>query len=617
MQSSDTNLMNKLMEAGRRRCFFFQYLLLFAILIFCIYQYSIHKIFGFSLYPDEFGYWASAAEWVGYDWSGAASIGSYYSFGYSLILAPILKLCQDGVLAYRVAVTVNVLMQCICIGLLWGIFRRLYCTSAVFGKDTRIREAQGIFAVGTAVFYPVWGFYTQMTMAEALLAFIYILICYQFVLLIEKPKLIRVMLLLLSFLYLYFIHMRSVGVVLAGIAILFLYLWFIPEYRKFLILCTVVILVGAGCGIWIKKLVTGSVYVAADAAHLAVNDYTGQAERLKKLLSPEGILRFLMSFAGKLYYLGIASFGLFYAAVWFCGRRVLKLFRNIFRKSQEEVGRQGADLLFFFLILSMFGQVLVSSIYTSSPGRLDGIVYGRYNEYLIPVYIGIGILAVFENGHLLRYFLTSAGISTGLFGVVIWNVMHSGATEMYGFHAAGLSYLSDDINSFHAVPEFCKAYFFGLFLMVFMTVCIAFARRNKQKLFMICPVLLVEIALMLCLSKKYTWYFNDIDYQDLKIYEYIEDNGENEAVDGVSVSYLYSGRRQYIDLIQFAMQDDSIAIVKEWDDSGQKISWKELAYHLPDEGFLIVDAGSEYLEELEVMYQKCIETASFVLFQIK
>ena len=81
MQSSDTNLMNKLMEAGRRRCFFFQYLLLFAILIFCIYQYSIHKIFGFSLSPDEFGYWASAAEWVGYDWSGAASIGSYYSFG--------------------------------------------------------------------------------------------------------------------------------------------------------------------------------------------------------------------------------------------------------------------------------------------------------------------------------------------------------------------------------------------------------------------------------------------------------------------------------------------------------------------------------------------------------
>ena len=181
--------MNKSMEAGRRKCFFFQYLLLFAVLIFCVYQYSIHKIFGFSLYPDEFGYWASAARWVGYDWSEVASIGSYYSFGYSMILTPILKLCRDGVLAYRVAVTVNMLMQCICIGLLWGVFRRLHCATAVCGK-----EAHVVFAVGVAVFYPVWGFYTQMTMAEALLVFLYALICYQFALFIEKPKMISVIL---------------------------------------------------------------------------------------------------------------------------------------------------------------------------------------------------------------------------------------------------------------------------------------------------------------------------------------------------------------------------------------------------------------------------------------
>lgn len=612
MRSSDINLMDKLMEAGRRKCFFFQYLLLFAVLIFCIYQYSIHKIFGFSLYPDEFGYWASAAGWIGYDWSQAASIGSYYSFGYSLVLAPILKFCRDGVLAYRVAVTVNMLMQCICIGLLWGIFRRLHCTSAVSGKDTHIKEAHVVFAVGTAVFYPVWGFYTQMTMTEALLVFLYAFICYQFVFLFEKPKMIRMMLLLLSFLYLYFVHMRTVGVVLAGIAILFLYLWSMPEYRKFLIPCIVVLLVGAGCGTLIKKLVTGSVYAAADAAHLAVNDYAGQAERLKKLLSPEGILRFLISLVGKLYYLGMASFGLFYAAVWHCMKRTYALFKNIVRKSQTTT-----DWFFLFLLLSMLAQVLVSSIYTSTYGRLDGIVYGRYNEYLLPVYIGIGVLVLFESGYLLRYFLMSAGISAGLFGIVIWNVIHSEATEMYGFHAAGLSYLSDDKGLFQAVPEFCKAFVFGLFLMAFMKGCIAFARRNKQKLFMICPVLLVEIALMLCLSKKYTWYFNDIDYQDLKIYEYIEDSRENDAVDEASVSYLYSGRREYIDLIQFAMQDEAITVIQEKDSPDICQFREKLEELMPENGFLIADISSEYLSELEESYEKCLETASFVLFQRK
>ena len=40
----------------RKECLFF---LLFAFLIFGIFQYSIHKIFGMVYFPDEFGYWAS------------------------------------------------------------------------------------------------------------------------------------------------------------------------------------------------------------------------------------------------------------------------------------------------------------------------------------------------------------------------------------------------------------------------------------------------------------------------------------------------------------------------------------------------------------------------------
>ena len=47
----------------RKECLFF---LLFAFLIFGIFQYSIHKIFGMVYFPDEFGYWASAAKWNGY-----------------------------------------------------------------------------------------------------------------------------------------------------------------------------------------------------------------------------------------------------------------------------------------------------------------------------------------------------------------------------------------------------------------------------------------------------------------------------------------------------------------------------------------------------------------------
>ena len=87
------------------------YLSLFAVIIFCIFGYGIGKIYGMSIYPDEFGYWANAAQAAGYDWREITSLGPYYSYGYSLPLFPVLKFAGDGVAAYRIAVFMNVLAQ--------------------------------------------------------------------------------------------------------------------------------------------------------------------------------------------------------------------------------------------------------------------------------------------------------------------------------------------------------------------------------------------------------------------------------------------------------------------------------------------------------------------------
>ena len=82
MQLSDTNLKGTLLTGGKN---YRQYFVLFSILILSVCMYGIYSIVGFSYYPDEFGYWSSAAVNIGYDWSEVASLGSYYSFGYSLI----------------------------------------------------------------------------------------------------------------------------------------------------------------------------------------------------------------------------------------------------------------------------------------------------------------------------------------------------------------------------------------------------------------------------------------------------------------------------------------------------------------------------------------------------
>ncbi len=241
--------------AGGRSKFFFRYFLLFASLIFCIFQINIYNVYGFSLYPDEFGYWASAAEVLGYDWSDTAAIGSYYSYGYGLILTVILWIFRDCVTAYRAAIAVNMLLQCGAVGILWEIFKRLCQT-----KNPEERRMQTVLAVGIAVFYPPWSFFIQMTMTEALLMFLYALICYEIILFTEKPNILSAVLLALSLLYIYFVHMRTVGIVIAAVLTLLLYAWKTPSARRKLVVSFIILVVGVMCGLWIKEKIKEIVY---------------------------------------------------------------------------------------------------------------------------------------------------------------------------------------------------------------------------------------------------------------------------------------------------------------------------------------------------------------------
>lgn len=637
MQSSNINLMNHSVKTGRR-AFFFQYLLLFIVLIFSFYQYSVHRLYGFSVYPDEFGYWASAAQWIGCDWSNVASLGYYYSFGYSLILAPILWLWHDSVEAYRAAIFVNMVLQCVSVILLWRIFRRLCgfkVSETKSGTDLEKEESAGkrllVFAVGTAVFYPAWTFYAQMTLTEALLAFLYVFICYQFILLFDDMKTInaicRILLLSIAFLYLHFVHMRTVGVVAAAVLVLGCYIWREPIFRKWIVLFGAVLLAGVVIGFWMKELVIESVYATADADSLAVNDYTGKIRGILAILSPNGIRQLLQSCAGKLYYLGMTSFGLFYLAAGICAKRMLAVLRFFFQRKEEI---QKEDWFYSFLFLSMMGQFLVSAVYANGAFRLDSIIYGRYNEYFLPVFMGIGIIALWNCKNPWKIFLCNAGISSALFVVSIRAALQSESRVMRGIFATGLNYLSESTYSYQVAPEFVKAFLFGIFLMFLLTGSICIGRHFRQTVCSMAFVLLMEILLTICLCGKYTWTYNDSDYYDLKVCEYIEEY-EEESGDA-QVFYLYGGGTNYIDLLQFAMRDKKIEIFLENDiwgkdreaengrennpkmEENNEVIWEQA---LPETGFLIADYNSPYLKELEERYQKCVESNSFVLFLVQ
>ncbi len=599
MQSLNTNGLYA--EAGRRDRFFFRHFLLFSALLFCIFQFQIRQIYGFIIYPDEFGYWACAGRLLGYDWAEAASLGYYYSFGYSLILAPVLRIFQDSITAYRAAVAVNILLQCSAAVLLWGIYRRLYIPEYLHsGADVSGKKGQAIVAVGTALFYPAWSFYAQTTMAEALMTFMYVLICYALLLVLEKSNMLRTVLFMLALLYLYCIHMRTVGVLTAAILTLICFAWRTPPYRKILLICMAVLMAGMMGSMWIKSVVKETVYAVADTSRLGISDYAGQIGKIEEILTVQGIKQLAVSIAGKLYYLGQASFGLLYPAVYAVARQVTKVIGGL-RNRTEESYRNGNEYLALFLILAFLGQFMISAIFMMNPDRLDHIVYGRYTDYLLPVFMGIGVLAFKEIRHPIKAFLINVVISVVLFVITLCAALHSGLDLMKGFMAPGISYLSYDWT-YDIWSELWKGFFFGILLMGVVAGCIWLGKRSGKYPYVLGGVLLMELMLTLCLNRKYIQFFNDVNEYDLRVCDYIADDGQ-------PVSYLSDGSIPYIDLLQFAMRDRKIAVITPEDAEG--ITLEEL---LPEKGYIIAAPECGHVEEMEERYRKCFESKDFILF---
>lgn len=92
--------------------------------------------------------------------------------------------------------------------------------------------------------------------------------------------------------------MRTVGVAAAAVLVMTFYLWHEPQYRKLLLVAGAALLIGAVVGIRLKNIVTDTVYAAADAEKMAVNDYAGKLQVLKAVLTLKGIKQFMRGVPG-------------------------------------------------------------------------------------------------------------------------------------------------------------------------------------------------------------------------------------------------------------------------------------------------------------------------------
>ena len=87
----------------------------FMILIFGVCIWNIRD-YDCIRSVDEFGYFGVAASLAGWDWKEMMATSNYYSFGYSLILVPLIWIAQIGISMSRVYKIVIVLNAFLLVG---------------------------------------------------------------------------------------------------------------------------------------------------------------------------------------------------------------------------------------------------------------------------------------------------------------------------------------------------------------------------------------------------------------------------------------------------------------------------------------------------------------------
>lgn len=573
-------------RTAMKKCIQNRYFILTALLLLCFAGYSVSRVYGFVLFPDEFGYWSYAAHLAGYDWSDMTSLGSYYSYGYSLILFPIFILCKNAITAYRVAVLCNYIFLLIAFGCLQNMLCRL-CKTTQISESEQNKERIVLFAA-VAVFYPSNLFYATMTMTETLLVACYVIIVCLMYDYLSENKVSTLILLVLMLVYIFFVHMRAVGVLAAGVITIFLHFIMKSGKRKQILLVAGLGMAVLLAGYLMKRQISDRFYTDS-----SINDFSGQIEKIQSILSLEGLHNLLTSIIGKLLYLGLATYGLFYWGIFGLIRALLHAIRN---------ARKNQILFILFLLMTIAAQIMVTAIYLIKPQRIDCVTYGRYNEFILAPVIALGAVFLWKSRKAWLGVLIIALAELLAMPVVINCIKSNSLTDFQGYFMAGIGYLYQRGN-FEPIRFYWQTYGLCILLMLVMTAMIRYTGWKKERNYILMLALILQIGLAVRLSIAYTDAFNQAAYRDSVMADKLE-----QLKEGRRIVYLESNGLPLIDIMQFMMRDTDIIVLP------QKTTVAEYTGELQESDLVLVNGDSSYCGELEQQYERMDVYGHFALF---
>jgi hypothetical protein len=330
-------------------------------------------------YPNAYQFFLSAKKEAGIDVNKLRKTWPYYSFGYSLIVAPAYWISNTLKSEHKGVMALNSLMLSTLFPIIFFFLKGLY-------------EVDDNVAASVAFItslYPPYILQAHIGWAENALIPGFALSCLLFVHYLKKRNVYSVLPFAIVTGYLYAIHPRALAAVIAALA------------------CLIAIAIAsrgrqresAIVGIFILTGVTVTIScVVDDIASLMGAVTQGTRARLRLFSFFDRSL--ISEFIGNLAYLTLATIGVFLLGL-------AESIRSVFaskRLNLLETFRDTKSGLMLYLALAsllMFGASVFflskTQNYIHYAGNTDLLLYGRYNEGFLSLYIALGLLGIYRS----------------------------------------------------------------------------------------------------------------------------------------------------------------------------------------------------------------------------
>lgn len=512
------------------------------ILILLYTLWNISKLNGISVLNDEFGYWSIAASMVGYDWTPLIEVTPYYSFGYSLFLAAILFFVDNMVIAYKVAIFLNGLF------LVASYFCCCYCIKKLFYEKSNFLVS---VISSITILYSGNIFYSQIAWSETLLMLLMWVSFSIFISLENKVTWWKILSFSCSLGYMYIVHQRTIGIIIAAVIVLLLLLW--KKKTKFIYFMLPFIILASILGI--QTLVKENLLDVLWSHSLIsnTNNVGINKESMSKVLSVFAgeILWLIKSIGGKVFYLIVATAGIIILSI-------VKIIKYYFQKFKNKQYKE-LSLAYLFAFLSICAMIMICAIQTKNPlERLDYIVYSRYMENALGPILMIGIYSVVEDKkreNILAFFIASCLFFVG--SHYVKNIMVDSGSTFFN------TVCSPVIGGFMECSENIS-HLFKLMCLVVSVILLIFVIISAVKFFDKCKIIVPLFLIIywsgitnLALKGEYNWR-RDVEENILCFLDEIEQQEDAELYYLVSSNDYYS---RYPKFLQYYIPQKTINLI--------------------------------------------------------